>query len=306
VSGVPALVWIGATMILDRADAEGMTLLALTTFVASAINSVAGGGTILTFPVLAALLPDGPARLVTANATSTIGLWPGAVAAAWGYRSQRGGLPPWTRWLLPASVSGALLGASLVLALPPTWFSRAVPWLILAAAILFALQPRLSAIVRTPAPEASAPADGVASASAGVSGALFAAAWVLQFLVAVYGGYFGAGIGILMLAVLGSLDLGDIHRLNAVKNVLAMAVNGTPALVFAAAAAAPASAAVGPWGGTIGPGVVSWRHAVVMAVAAVLGGLFGAHLARRMPAALVRRAVALIGFGLAGYYFLRA
>ena len=181
-----------------------------------------------------------------------------------------------------------------------------MPWLILAAAILFALQPRLSAIVRTPAPEASAPADGVASASAGVSGALFAAAWVLQFLVAVYGGYFGAGIGILMLAVLGSLDLGDIHRLNAVKNVLAMAVNGTTALVFAAAAAAPASAAVGPWGGTIGPGVVSWRHAVVMAVAAVLGGLFGAHLARRMPAALVRRAVALIGFGLAGYYFLRA
>ena len=305
-SGVPALVWIGATMILDRADAEGMALLALTTFVASAINSVAGGGTILTFPVLAALLPDGPTRLVTANATSTIGLWPGAVAAAWGYRSQRGGLPPWTRWLLPASVSGALLGASLVLALPPTWFSRAVPWLILAAAILFALQPRLSALVRTPAPKASAPADGVASASAGVSGALFAAAWVLQFLVAVYGGYFGAGIGILMLAVLGSLDLGDIHRLNAVKNVLAMAVNGTTALVFAAAAAAPASAAVGPWGGTIGPGVVSWRHAVVMAVAAVLGGLFGAHLARRMPAALVRRAVALIGFGLAGYYFLRA
>ncbi len=302
-NGSPLVVWLGTTMILDRSEAEGFGLLALTTFVASAINSVAGGGTILTFPVLAALLPDGPARLVTANATSTIGLWPGSVAAAWGYRSQRDGMPPWTGWLLPASIVGACLGSLLVLALPPQWFSRAVPWLILAAALLFALQPRLSAVVRSPAAienvsGARAHPDGRPSA------AMLAAAWVLQFLVAVYGGYFGAGIGILMLAVLGCLDLGDIHKLNSVKNVLAMAVNGTTALMFAAAAALPAGAVLGPWGGTIGPGVVSWWHAGVMAIASVLGGLFGATIARRLPATLVRRAVALIGFALAGYYFL--
>jgi hypothetical protein len=287
---------------LTGSDTEGMTILALTTFVASAINSVAGGGTILTFPVLAALLPDGPTRLVTANATSTIGLWPGAVAAAWAYRGQRAGVPAWIRWLLPASVAGALLGAVLVLALPPQWFAKAVPWLILTAASLFALQPRLSAVGRAPI------GTGACSGSGGdsLSPAMFAAAWTTQFLVAIYGGYFGAGIGILMLAVLGAFEPGDIHRLNAMKNVLAMAVNGATALLFVAAALLPPGTAAGPWQGTLGPHVISWPHAGLMAVAAIGGGLAGSHLARRMPAPLVRRGVALIGFGLAGYYFAKS
>jgi uncharacterized membrane protein YfcA len=113
---------------------------------------------------------------------------------------------------------------------------------------------------------------------------------VLQLLVAIYGGYFGAGIGILMLAVLGVLGLGDIHRLNAVKNVLATAINGTAAALFAA-------------GSFFGSHDVSWGHAAIMAVAAVLGSFAGASVVRRLPAPFVRRCVALIGFALAAYYF---
>lgn len=268
---------------------EQLLALAATTFVAAGVNAVAGGGTILTFPVVAAILPAGPIGLVAANATSTIGLWPGAMAAAWVGRAERLGLPRWTLWLLPASVGGAILGATLVLALPPAWFGRLVPWLILAAATLFALQPRLAARL--------AGGGGRTGPSAEPTHGGFLVAWGLQFLVAVYGGYFGAGIGILMLAVLGCLELGDIHRLNAVKNLLATAVNGTTALLFAAASWFPV-------GGAEGTGV-AWPLAAVMALSSIAGAVIGVRLTRRMPAATVRRIVALIGFGLAGYYFLR-
>jgi uncharacterized membrane protein YfcA len=111
-------------------------------------------------------------------------------------------------------------------------------------------------------------------------------------LVSVYGGYFGAGIGILMLAVLGMLGLGDIHRLNGVKNVLGMVVNGVAAGMFAL-------------GSLAGWHAVSWPHAGVMAVASIVGSLGASHLARRLPARIVRRCVALIGFALAAYYFIR-
>jgi uncharacterized membrane protein YfcA len=284
----------GLSLLPSAMTLEQMVLLAGTTFIAAGVNSIAGGGTILTFPVVAAFLPDGPARLVIANATSTIGLWPGSLAAAWATRSERLGQPRWTRWLLPASVGGAIVGTMLVLALPPAWFSRLVPWLILSAAFLFALQPRLSARLSAAGREAGTNAGEPTRA-------MFLSVWVLQFLVAVYGGYFGAGIGILMLAVLGCLGLGDIHRINALMNVLATAVNGTTAVMFIGASVLPGGLGAGP----AGAGVVSWPHAFVMALASVAGGFVGVRLTRRMPAALVRRMVALIGFGLAGYYFLR-
>ena len=285
---------LGLSLLPNAMTLEQMVLLAGTTFIAAGVNSIAGGGTILTFPVMAAILPDGPARLVVANATSTIGLWPGSLAAAWATRFERHGQPRWMRWLLPASIGGAIVGALLVLVLPPAWFSRLVPWLVLTAALLFALQPRLSARL------------GAAGQDAGTTAgeptrAMFVGIWILQFLVAVYGGYFGAGIGILMLAVLGCLGLGDIHRINALKNVLATAVNGTTAVIFILASILPG----GLRADAAGTGVVSWPHALVMALASVAGGFVGVRLTRRMPAALVRRMVALIGFGLAGYYFLR-
>jgi uncharacterized protein len=270
----------------------GLAALAAVSFVAGAVNAVAGGGTILTFPVLAAILPAGPARLVAANATSTIGLWPGSVAAAWIYRGERVGQPPWAVWLLVPSVVGAALGTVLVQVLPPQWFAACVPWLILTAAVVFALQPQLSRLGL----RASRPPITTASSSSEVAAALAPSTWrlliacVLQFFVAVYGGYFGAGIGILMLAVLGVLGFGDIHRLNAVKNVLATAINGTAAALFAA-------------GSFLGSHDVSWGHAAIMAVAAVLGSFAGASVVRRLPAPFVRRCVALIGFALAAYYF---
>jgi uncharacterized membrane protein YfcA len=268
---------------LFAGDAAGLALLAVVTFVAAAVNSVAGGGTILTFPALAAILPPDPGRLVVANATSTIGLWPGALAAAWAYRGEREGQPPFTRWLVVPSVAGALVGAWLVVVLPPEWFAAIVPWLILVAAVLFALQPQIVGL--------AARLRGASGARAGSEAkANLPAACVLQFLVAVYGGYFGAGIGILMLAMLGLLGLGDIHRLNAVKNVLGTVVNGVAAIFFAV-------------GSFAGSHAVSWPHAAVMAASAVGGGLAGAFIARRLPARIVRRAVALIAFALAGYYF---
>lgn len=254
-------------------EVGGFATLAVVTFVAAAVNSVAGGGTILTFPVLAAILPGGPTRLVMANATSTIGLWPGALSAAWAYRDERAGLPECTRWLAAPSILGAFVGAWLVVVLPPEWFGRLVPWLILTAAVLFAMQPRITGL--------AVPAGG--AAHVGI-------ACVAQFFVAVYGGYFGAGIGILMLAMLGLLRLGDIHRLNAVKNVLGTLVNGAAAALFAVESLAGSQA-------------VSWPHAAVMAVSACGGGLAGAAAARRLPANVVRRGVALIAFALAGYYF---
>jgi uncharacterized membrane protein YfcA len=261
-------------------DAVGLAILAVVTAIASAVNSVAGGGTILTFPVLTTLLPDTPARMVIANATSTIGLWPGAMAAAWAYRGERTDQPAWARWLLLPSVAGALVGSALVLVLPPEWFAALVPWLILLSAVLFTVQPWVTgrAAAAAAAPD-SRPQSVVVACG-------------LQFLVAVYGGYFGAGIGILMLAMLGMLRLGDIHRLNAVKNVLGMVVNGAAALLFAG-------------GSLLGAHEVAWWHAGVMAAAAVAGGLAGSHVARRMPARIVRRLVAIIGFVLAGYYFLK-
>ena len=268
---------------LFAGDATGLVLLAVVAFVAAAVNSVAGGGTILTFPALTAILPPDPSRLVVANATSTIGLWPGALAAAWAYRGEREGQPPFTRWLVVPSVAGALVGAWLVVVLPPEWFAAIVPWLILVAAVLFALQPQIVGL--------AARLRGASGAHAGSEARVnLPAACILQFLVAVYGGYFGAGIGILMLAMLGLLGLGDIHRLNAVKNVLGTVVNGVAAIFFAV-------------GSFAGSHAVSWPHAAVMAASAVGGGLAGAFIARRLPARIVRRAVALIAFALAGYYF---
>jgi uncharacterized membrane protein YfcA len=255
----------------------GYAVLALASLCAGAVNAIAGGGTILTFPVLGAILPPGPGVLVTANATSTIGLWPATLVATWASRESRAGLPAWATWLVVPSFVGGAVGTLLVLCLPPAWFDGLVPWLILLAAVLFAIQPRVAAW-----------AHGGGAASPG----RIAAACGLQLLVGLYGGYFGAGIGILMIAMLGLLGLGDIHRLNAVKNSLAMIVNGIATAVFVA-------------GSFLGTHDVSWPHAAVMVVAGMTGSLAASRIARKLPAATLRRVVAIIGFALAGYYFWR-
>ncbi|MFM7184950.1 MAG: sulfite exporter TauE/SafE family protein [Planctomycetota bacterium] len=255
----------------------GWAALVVAAFLAGAINALAGGGTILTFPVLSAILPVDPGRMVTANATSTIGLWPASVVAAWVSRESRSGLPAWARWLVIPSFVGGAVGTLLVLCLPPALFDGLVPWLILLAAVLFAVQPQVAAWAHGDAP---------------VSPGRIATACLLQFLVGVYGGYFGAGIGILMIAMLGLLGLGDIHRLNAVKNSLATVVNGIATAVFAG-------------GSLVGGHDVSWPHVAVIAAAGMTGSFAASRLARKLPAATLRKLVAIIGFALAGYYFWR-
>ena len=261
-------------------------LLFLAGFTAGGVNAIAGGGTILTFGVLGSILPPGPGQLVAANVTSTIGLWPGSAAAAWASRGAHSEQPAWARWLVLPSVVGAAIGVALLRWLPKESFDALVPWLILMAAVLFALQPQVSRMIAGRKP------TGSEAASDAVSPGRMAATGLLQLLVAIYGGYFGAGIGILMLAVLPALGPGDIHALNAVKNQLAAVINGVAAALFTVAA--------------IGGGFeVSWPHVAGLAAGAVAGGIAVVHLARRLSPRVVRRAVSLIAFALAGYYFWR-
>ena len=279
-------------------------LLFLSGFVAGGINAIAGGGTILTFALLAAILPPGPGRLVAANVTSKIGLWPGAAAAAWASQASRSDLPGWARRLVVPGVVGAVLGVGLLRWLPKESFDAVVPWLILVAAILFAVQPQVARLVvrsRTPRDGATglepAPAAGHATAdSTGklpvATGARLVAVAGLLLLVGIYGGYFGAGIGILLLAVLSVLGIGDIHALNGVKNLLAAAINGVATAVLVAVSLA-------------GGFEVSWPLVAVLAAGSIAGGITVTRLAVRLPAPVVRRAVGIIAFALAGYHFWR-
>jgi uncharacterized membrane protein YfcA len=239
-------------------------------FLAGMINTVAGGGTLLTFP---ALLRFGALSTVMANGTSTMALVPGSIAGAWGYRRELVQARPWLLLLLGPSLIGGVLGAALVTRLPETWFAAMVPWLLLTASLLFLAQPWL---VRRFLPHAKGNFPSPL-ACAGIV--------VFQFLVAVYGGYFGAGIGILMISSLGLMGLGDIHRINAIKTILASVINAVSVVVF------------------VIDHKIDYRFGPAMAVGAILGGYMGAVFGRLLPKALIRWFVIVIGLGLAGYYF---
>ncbi|MDA7938537.1 sulfite exporter TauE/SafE family protein [Pirellulales bacterium] len=272
-------------LIESATSLPSLAFIAAVTAVAAAINSVAGGGTILTFPALAAILPADPARLVIANATSTIGLWPGTLSATWEYRHERGHHPKWSAWLFLPSIAGSVIGTLLVLVLPTTYFDSVVPVLIFLAATLFAIQPLISKHFA----KSVTVKEHDANNNPKKKTLLFAAG--VQFFIGIYGGYFGAGIGILMLAALGGLGLGDAHRLNGFKNLLAMGINACAAITFILTGLFTAS-------------IVAWPEAGIMAIAAILGGLVGGRLARRSHPKTIRKIVAVIGFGLAGYYFI--
>jgi hypothetical protein len=251
--------------------------LCLSALAAGAINSVAGGGTLLTFSaLLAALAPllGSHEASVVANATSTVALVPGSLAAAWGYRREMHTVRRWTLLLLGPSLLGGAAGSLLVTRLDPHYFATLVPWLILTAALLFMAQPALMKLIRLKPQPDPAPRT-------------IAAIMLFQFVVAVYGGYFGAGIGILMLSALAMMGLPDVHQMNAVKNFLAFCINGVSVVIFAA------------------ENKVAWRYAPAMAVSAVLGGYLGARVARRIRPQIVRWFIIAIGLGLAGYYFYR-
>src|SRR5688572_948661 len=234
-------------------------------FVAGAINSVAGGGTLVSFP---ALVWVGLASTI-ANATSTVAIWPGSLGAMWGYRKDLGGLPPSTYALIVPSLVGGILGAVLLVMTPTAVFDRLIPLLILFATVLFMLQEPVQRMIKTTGKAHS-------GSTAWLIGAMF-----FQLLVSVYGGYFGAGIGILMLAAFGIMGFTDIHQMNGLKNFLALCINGVAAVYF------------------IWNGMVSWPHALVMALGAIVGGVFGAGVARRIGPNGVRRIVIVAGFTMA-------
>lgn len=248
-------------------------LLCLSAAAGGAVNAVAGGGTLLTFPTLFAALGSSDVASVMANGTSTVALFPGSLAALAGYRREIYDSWDWAKLLVLPSIAGGLIGAMLVVALPASSFKLLVPWLILTAALLFTLQPQIARWTGI----GSAPASGARRTTLG--------GLVFQTLVAIYGGYFGAGIGILMLSALALMGMSDIHRMNAVKTVLASIINGMAVVVF------------------IGAREVHWPFAIAMSIASIVGGYVAAHTARRLDRRLVRGVVIAIGFGLASYYF---
>jgi len=209
---------------------------------------------------------------IIANATNTAALWPGSLGAVWGYRRELRDTAPRMYWLIVPSVLGAITGAVLLRVTPAALFDRLVPLLILFATLVFAVQERLQRLfAMTPEHQRK----------------WFAGAMLLQFFVSVYGGYFGAGMGVLMLAALAILGHDDIHQMNGLKNVLAMFINAVAAAYFVAA------------------GMVILGDALVMAVGATIGGVASAGMARRMGRKAVRRAVIVIGFAMTVVLFFR-
>ncbi len=238
-----------------------LALLCLAAFLAGAINSVAGGGTLLTFPALLAIgVPP-----IAANATSTVALVPGSFAGFWGFRDELRDSRRELIWFAVPSLIGGVIGALFVDRVGDRTFARLVPWLIFSATALFAVQPLVKAWLARAVPHDPR------------SRAPFAMAF--QLAVAIYGGFFGAGMGILMLAALGFLGLTNIHRMNGVKNFAAVCINGVAAITF------------------IVLGRVRWPLALTMAAASVMGGVLGARIAKRIGEANVRRVV--IGIGVA-------
>lgn len=240
----------------------------LAALIAGAMNSVAGGGTLLTFPALMMIGVDS----VRANGTSTMSLLPGSMAGAWGFRKELQASRRWLILLVPPCLLGAVTGTLLVTELDKKYFEALVPWLILTAATLFLLQPWI------------ARKAGIGQEHTQPTRVTIAGIVGFQFIIAVYGGYFGAGIGILMITSLSLLGLGDIHRVNALKTVLAACINVVSAITW------------------IAQGKIAWTYVFPMMAAAILGGYLGARFARRLDKRVVRWIVIVIGFGLAGWY----
>ena len=259
-----------------------MTLLAIALVAAlgGAVNSIAGGGTLLTFPSLIALgIPP-----IIANATSTVALWPGALASMYAYRRQLAGARTWAIRFAVPSLLGGLAGALLLLETSPDRFSLIVPWLVLGATLLFMAQGPVMARLRRRRAALAAAGDAphvIHDARPDAADEPLPSPpfkfLLYQFLVGIYGGYFGAGVGILMLAALGMMGLTNIHRMNGLKNWGGMCMNAVAAVTF-----------------TIS-GLVDWPVALAMAVGAIAGGYGGARLAQRVGQRPVRRAIIVIG-----------
>jgi uncharacterized membrane protein YfcA len=236
-----------------------------------ALNSVAGGGSFIAFPAL--LFTGVPP--IPANATNTIALWTAAAASGGAYRKEldvpRRVMIP----LLAASLLGGLAGAILLLKTPAQTFMRVLPWLTLGATLLFAFGKKL-ARGRKSILEHEATSRALAAAT------------LFQLAVAVYGGYFGGGMGIVMLALLAALGMTNIHAMNALKSVMGFVINGVAVVTFVIA------------------GAIYWKHGIPMIAGGIAGGYVGAHYAQKVPQAWIRIFVVLVGMGMTVYFFWKA
>lgn len=238
--------------------------------VAGTVNTVVGSGSLLTFPTLLAF---GYSPFV-ANVSNSIGMVPGSVSGAIGYRRELVGQGDRVRRLAVASVAGVLLGAGLLLALPGSSFEKVVPFLVLLAVALVIAQPRLAARMATRKLARDNPDKPELLLDVSV------------FLTAVYGGYFGAAQGVILIALLAIFVDDHLQRLNALKNVLAALVNGVGSLLFAIFAA------------------VAWLPAALLAVGAAIGGQIGAKYGRRLPPNLLRLIIVVVGIAVSVKLFL--
>jgi uncharacterized protein len=244
-------------------------LLVLAGFAAGMVNAVAGGGSFFTF----AALVFGGLPTLDANATSAVALTPSNVAIVVGYRAE---VRKYFREMLPflmLGTIGAAAGAWLLIAIGDEGFRPTVPWLLLVATVLFAASVRINRLI--------APFAASSTAAARVL------AFLLMAIVSVYGGFFGAGMGIMMLAALAILESGDFHKSNAIKNVVACLVQIVSA------------------GLLIAGGLIHWPHALVTMAASIAGGYLGVRIARRVPEKIIRTVVVTVGAALTVVFFLR-
>jgi len=240
-------------------------------FLAGGINSIAGGGTLVSFPTLVWLgLPS-----ITANATSTVAIWPGSLGSIWGFRSEFRQTQPRLKIFSVSSLIGGGIGAILLRSTPAVIFERLVPFLILFATILFVISEPIRNKLREQAPSS----DGK---QIWMPGAL-----ALNLIVAVYGGYFGAGMSIMMLSFLAIVGMTDILQMDALTSLFSLCVNGVAAILF------------------ISLKMVDWRYVLPMAAAAIIGGYGAAGVARRIGHVAVRRFVIAVGLIVSIILFVR-
>jgi uncharacterized membrane protein YfcA len=256
--------------ILPALSAAQILALVASSLGAGIMNAMAGGGTILVFPTL--LFLGQPA--IVANATSTVGLLPGVASSLFGYRKEVSTHRAWLKTLFLPSLVGGAIGSFLLLRTPEKLFAHVAPLLILFATVLFMLQGFLA---RRRDSHAAMKGDTGLEDLASLPKGRWVVASLAQTAVSIYGGYFGAAVGILTLAVLGFLGLRDIHAMNGLKNFFALAINGIAAAYF------------------VYQGVVSWPAALLIALGSTIGGYAGARFARRIGREKARAAVVVIG-----------
>lgn len=247
-------------------------IIFIAAMLAGALNSVAGGGSFISYPALV----FGGVPLINANTTSTIALWPGSVASVGAYRkeiaAERAGIWP----LLIASLLGGTIGALVLLRTPQNTFARLLPFLLLLATLLFAFGKRISERVRKGVSNAALPAS-----------TLRIGVIIFQFFIALYGGFFGGGIGMMMLAAYALLGMDNIHRMNGLKTLMASIINGAAVVIFVVS------------------GAIYWPQALVMVGGAIIGGYAGATYAQRIDPKRVRQFVIVVGCVMTCIFFYR-